>query len=60
MHRGNVLDDEILGQCKKIFNDLHGAETAKVIKQLSALRLQKQVTLLYISFTITYTITHMK
>ncbi len=60
MHRGNVLDDEILGQCKKIFNDLHGAETAEVIKKLSALRLQKQVTLLYISFTITYTITHKK
>ena len=40
MHRGNVLDDEILGQCKKIFNDLHGTETAEVIKKLSALRLQ--------------------
>ena len=43
MHRGTVLNEDILGECKKIFNNLHGAETAEVIKKLSAIRLQKQV-----------------
>ena len=43
MHRGTVLNEEILGECKKIFDNLHGAETAEVIKKLSAILLQKQV-----------------
>ena len=43
MHRGTVLNEEIFGECKKIFDNLHGAETAKVIKKLSAILLQKQV-----------------
>ena len=41
MHR--ELNEEILGECKKIFENLHGAETAEVIKKLSAILLQKQV-----------------
>ena len=54
MHRGIVLDDKILGQCKKIFRELHWAEMAEVIKKLSAIRLQEQVHLFYscIAYTI--------
>ena len=43
MHRGIVLDDKILGECKKIFRELHRAETVEVIKKLSAIRSQEQV-----------------
>ena len=54
MHRSIVLDDKILGECKKIFRELHGAETAEVIKKLSAIRLQEQVQLFYscIAYTV--------
>ena len=54
MHRGIVLDNKILGQCKKIFRELHGAETAEVIKKLSTIRLQERVNLFYscIAYTV--------
>ncbi|XP_028391880.1 uncharacterized protein LOC114516554 [Dendronephthya gigantea] len=58
MHRSIAVDDEMQRKCKELFEQLHGQETAKVVEQLSALRLQQQkdnsASHCYSMFTVTY------